>query len=357
LQHPGASVNNMALAVHGASEELLNNTIDSTPPDVFQYNGYKLSPLVAAHRAAVASTDFIFEDPGLKAMIIGKVVDSIKVDGHAYGVPTGIHRENSIFYNLALFTQYNIARPTSMTDVLAACATLKAAGVTCISSAGQSWIADKMWVVVLQSVMGADLFRDFITQTKPITDATVQAGLSAAADVFGTITQQYIDRKHLSDPMFGWNNAAEDLFQGKTAIFMHGDWVKGYLVQLGWTPGVDFEQSGSPGATDIFYYGVDVLGLSAMGPHPVSAREFLTLVASKAGQAAFNKLKGSTPMRTDARELLDPLGQRNMDDLISAKVSMAVVDTMWGDEILAFAQDGDKAKFLAAVTAKGFPAP
>ena len=51
LQYPGASVNNMALAVHGASEDLLNKTIDTTPPDVFQYNGYKLSPLVAAHAA------------------------------------------------------------------------------------------------------------------------------------------------------------------------------------------------------------------------------------------------------------------------------------------------------------------
>jgi glucose/mannose transport system substrate-binding protein len=357
VKFPGAGVNNVALSVHGQAEALLDQTIDSSPPDIFQYNGYKMKLLYTAHPAAIANTDFIFEEPGLMSTVIGRVVDSIKIDGHAYGVPTGIHRENSIFYNSALFAQYKIARPSTMQDVLAACATFKAANVTCIAAAGQSWIADKMWVVVLQSTMGADLFKEFITQAKPLTDPTIQAGLSAAADTFQTITQQYIDRSHLGDTAFGWNNAAYELFQGKAAIYMHGDWVKGYLVQLGWTPGTDFEQGGPPGATDIFYYGVDVFGLTAVGPNGASAHDFLGVVASKEGQAAFNKLKGSTPMRTDARALLDPLGQRNLDDLVGAKLSMAVVDTMWGDEILAFAQDGDKAKFLAAVTAKGFAAP
>lgn len=354
-KYEGAGVENMALSVHGAAEALLDETIDTDPPDVFQYNGYKLKVLNAAHPEALANTDFIFEDSSLKSSVISSVVESIKIDGHAYGVPTGIHRENSIFYNKVLFNEYDIPRPTSMADVLAACATLKAADITCISAAGQAWISDKMWVVILQSTMGADWFKDFITGAKPLTDPAIQAGLDAAADTFRTITQDYIDRSHLDDPDFGWSNAADDLHEGTTAIYMHGDWVKGYLVQLGWTPGVDFEQGGAPGAEDIFYYGVDVFGLTAKGPNPESAKDFLRVVASKEGQAAFNNLKGSTPMREDARSLLDSLGQRNLDDLTSAKLSMAVIDTVWSEELLAFAQDGDKEKFLAAITEKGIP--
>ena len=41
--------------------------------------------------------------------------------------------------------------------------------------------------------------------------------------------------------------AAETLHAGKAAMYIHGDWVKGYLDAEGWTPGVDYDQLPGPG--------------------------------------------------------------------------------------------------------------
>lgn len=105
-------------------------------------------------------------------------------------------------------------------------------------------------------------------------------------------------------------------------MLFHGDWAKGYLVHLGWIPGVDFGVSGPPGASDLFIYGADMFFLPSTAPHFDKAKAFMGTVASPEGQVAFNLMKGSTPMRTDVRAQLDKPGQSNLDDLIDAKVLM-----------------------------------
>jgi glucose/mannose transport system substrate-binding protein len=131
---------------------------------------------------------------------------------------------------------------------------------------------------------------------------------------------------------------------------MHGDWAKGYLVNLGWTPGVDFGVSGPPGASDLFIYGVDTFALPKTAPHPERAREFLAVVGSKDGQVNFNKMKGSTPMRTDVRDRLDSASQQSLDDLANAKVRLPGIDNgMWDTAMGAYVTSGDKAALLATM--------
>ncbi|MEO6600196.1 MAG: hypothetical protein ABIQ16_10015, partial [Polyangiaceae bacterium] len=73
------------------------------------------------------------------------------------------------------------------------------------------------------------------------------------------------------------------------------------------------------------------------------AREFLTTVASPAGQIAFNTIKGSSPIRRDIpSSALDPLGRATVDDLQNAKIRMLIPSRPgWDEALQQFAKDGD----------------
>jgi ABC-type glycerol-3-phosphate transport system substrate-binding protein len=129
-----------------------------------------------------------------------------------------------------------------------------------------------------------------------------------------------------------------------------GDWAKGYLTSLGWTPGVDFGVSGPPGAFDLFWYGDDSFAIPVSAMHQKNAREFLSVVTSKAAQVAFNKQKGSTPIRSDVRDQLDEPGRNSLDNMLNAKVlARSVPANMARTAALTqFLIDGEKGPLIEA---------
>ena len=77
---------------------------------------------------------------------------------------------------------------------------------------------------------------------------------------------------------------------------------------------------------------------------PDGAKNFLATIGSTAGQVAFNKLKGSTPILPGVpRDQLDSEGRATLDDLQNAKYRMLVVGKdAWDNAMLAFATTRDK---------------
>lgn len=342
-EFPRARVTNNGAASGNDAKANLDKEIDSTPPDLFQYNAYYVADFMKAHPGAVKPLDEFFAEPTLHDAVLPDVLGNVTLEGHVYAMPVGLHRENALFYSKQIFAAQKLAPPTTLSEFLDACQKLKAAGIVPVAMGGQGWIMQKMFTQILQGTMGAALFRDFITRVKSPTDPDVKAAFMSAIDVFGTVMTTYVDADQIKNDKVGWTDAAEAVHDGKAAMYLHGDWVKGYFVQLGWSPGVDFGQIGGPGSADLFWYGVDVFGLPEHAPHPTDAHDFLAVVASKEGQVAFNRLKGSTPMRTDVRADLDPLGQATLDDLVNAKVRVPVFNRgEWDDACLQFSKDGDK---------------
>jgi glucose/mannose transport system substrate-binding protein len=347
-----ANVANLAIAGGGNARSWLAQEIHAgSPPDVFQQNGYRMAPFLTALPNSVQPVDDIFNDPSLRDSVIETAVQSVTINGHIVGVPIAIHRENSVFYNYAILTSYNVTAPTSLSQLLDACTKLKKVGIkTPLAMGGQNWIINEVFVDVLQATMGATAFRDFMTGTTPITDSGLQGNLSSAIDTFQQV-MACADQSVIANTKVTWTDAANQLMNGSAAILMHGDWVKGYLQQMGWTPNVDFTMSAAPGTSDIFWYDVDVLALASQAAHPQSGHDFLVMAVSLPAQVAFSALKGSIPIRKDARPLVDTLTQSAIDDISSAAVTMAVVADGWGTAAQTFATDGNKASFLAAINA------
>ena len=134
-------------------------------------------------------------------------------------------------------------------------------------------------------------------------------------------------------------------------MFIHGDWVKGSLVQLVWTPDVDFGVVASPDTADIFLYGMDVFGIPTGAKNPKGAEAFIKTISSPAGQIAFNTLKGSSPVRLDvSTEDFDTMGRQVAEEFRSANYRVGSVPTLpaWDEALFELARSPDQAATLQA---------
>ncbi|HXK16208.1 MAG TPA: ABC transporter substrate-binding protein [Polyangiaceae bacterium] len=350
-KYPHARYSQFSNSSASTWQEVLGMQVDDSPWDVCQLSASDLDKFRVDHPGAVSELDDVYADAGLADAMIPEIRDVVTRNKHHYGVVTGVHRNNSFIYNQQIFDAQKLDPPTTIDEFMAVSAKLKEAGIMPVASDYDTWVLRIMFDEFLAGELGAQGFADFINGKTAATDPDVQAGITAAIDVFDTVITDYIDVTASQDKDYDWSSAARDLHDGNAAMLFHGDWAKGFLVHLGWTPGPDFGVLGPPGASDLFVYGADMFFLPATAPHQELGKNFLGVVASPEGQVAFNKYKGATPMRTDVRDQLDSAGQLSLDGLINAKVLMpGHANDGWDKGIETFAVDHDKAALLKVYT-------
>ena len=341
--HKGARVYHYSEVTAGTIKDVLSENLPKGQFDVFQLSALDLPWLLDTHPGAAKQFDSFYADQGLNDVMLPEIKDAVMGDGHPYGIVTGVHRNNSFIYNKQIFDEQHLTPPTTLAEFVSVSASLKAAGIMPVASSMDTWVLRVVFEELLAGTMGAKRFDAFVKGEITGKDADVQTDLKATIDIFNTVVTDYIDVARSSVADYHWPNSAQDLYDGKAAMLFMGDWAKGYLVHLGWTPGVDFGISGPPGAFDLFVYGADMLALPTTAPHPELARDFLTVAVSREGQVAFNQVKGSTPMRTDLADLLDDTTKATLEDLVNAKVlTPAHSSSVWDAGIKAFATDHDK---------------
>ena len=346
--HEGARVSQYSNTSASTWQEVLGDKIAESPWDVFQLSASDIGKFRDDHEGTVEALDDVYADTDLDAAMIPEIRNVVTIDEHPYGVVTGVHRNNAFIYNKTIFDAQKLDPPTSIEEFLAVSAQLKEAGIMPVASDFDTWVLRILFDEILAGTMGAEGFDKFIKGTTLAADDTeVQAQLASAIDTFDMVLTDYVDVDRSTATDYDWSSAAQDLYDGKAAMLFHGDWAKGFLVHLGWTPGVDFGVLGPPGASDLFVYGADMFGLPTAAPHPELGKDFLKIVASPEGQVAFNAYKGSTPMRADVREMLDEPGKLSLDGLMNAKVLMpGHGNADWEAGIEAFAVDHDKEALL-----------
>lgn len=318
--------------------ELLTKIDEGTPPDLFQGNAYDLSNFVATRPDSLEPLDSLMADEGLDTAIIPKILEDVTVNGNIYAMPVNIHRENTLFYNVQIFSDNHLTPPTTVAEFLDVCATLKAAGITPVATGYQGWILRIMFNSLAMGSMGADAFNNYMAG-----GTRDDAAFGKAVDLMDNVLTNYVNTD-AGDTDFGWTQAADAVYNGEAAMFFHGDWAKAYFEQLGWVPGTDFGVMGAPGATEMFWYGVDTFSMPKSGPNPDGAKRFLSTVGSKEGQVAFNKIKGSSPIRLDVPlSELDSEGRKTLQALQDATyLTFALNRGVWDDAWLTFATVRDK---------------
>jgi glucose/mannose transport system substrate-binding protein len=340
--HPGARVNSSGDASASDVRTKLEMNIATSPPDVFQINAQDIPSWVGMHPGTLSPLDDLFAEPALSAAVLPDVLSRVSSEDQIIAVPVGIHRENALFFNRKIFANLALVPPSTIPELIEACKTIKAAGITPIALSKDGWVVRILFNDIVQGTMGVDTFNDFITGVTPVSDPIIKAKLKESISILREVLTMYVN-PDAGDANFNWSDAADQVFDGKAAMLLHGDWAKGYFVTLGWTPGVDFGQTGGPGASDLFWYAIDAFAAPKLAAHPDTARDFLSVVLSKEAQVAFSRLKGSTPIRTDVSDQLDRLGQTTLRELVGSKRRLPVIAKLvWDDALHAFATDLDE---------------
>jgi glucose/mannose transport system substrate-binding protein len=307
--NPGVSIVNGAVAGGGGSNAqvvLATRLQDNNPPDVWQtHPGASIRQYIDA--GLIADISSVYEQNKLASAIPKEMLQAISKDGKEYGVSTGAHRVNMLWFNKKLLAQAGVTVPTSGYTVdafLADLAKLKAAGVVPLCRGAKAPFATaELFENTLLSVIGANGWKDLTSDQLRWDGPQVRQALSQ----FGKMLSY-------SDPQAGalsWDRATNKLAAGGCAFESLNDSAYGELVKGGATEGTDFGYVPYPGTEGLFLSVVDTFVVASNAKDPGNARAFLATIGTKTTQLAFNKLKGSVPLRTDVDVSSLPAYQRS----------------------------------------------
>lgn len=346
---PSARLFNAAAASGNRAREIFQERMEhNDPPELYQITAHDLRSYVIKHPNDFETLDDVFDKLDLRRVVFPEVLENIKVNGKIYSMPVNLHRENSLIYNKHIFDAQHLSPPRTIQEFLSVCEQLKRAGVVPVATAYQDWVLRIMFSSLTIGVMGGTQFHDVLSGTAP----PDVSKLEQSVELLETVLDRYAN-PDAAEEGFGWLSAVQALYNGDAAMFLHGDWAKGHLMQLGWRPGIDFGVIASPGASDVFLYGIDVFALPSHARNEAAAREFLKTIASPAAQAAFDYIKGASPIRADIpTDRFDEVGKSTLDDLKTAKIRMVVPSRRkWHDAFGPYSRTRNKQELLRTLLA------
>jgi glucose/mannose transport system substrate-binding protein len=322
--HPDVTIVNATVAGGGgsnASVVLAQRLLRGDPPDSWQtFPGGALRQYAAQSQLSDVSS--VVRDSGMAANMPKVVLEGLTVNGKQYGVPTSSHRGNVLFFNRKLLAKAGVADPakgyTSETFV-SDLAKLKAAGVTplCLG-AKDRFTTTALFENVLLGVVGADGWRQITADRFDWRGTKVRQALTQ----FGKILD-YADPEAAG---LSWDAATGKLASGGCAFETMNDSAYGELIKAGAKEGTDFGAIPYPGTDGNYVAVVDTFVRARQAKNGRNASDFLTVIAAPDVQAAFSKVKGSVPIRTDADiSSLSPYQQSAAQALRSQTVLWSIV--------------------------------
>ncbi|MFX1572028.1 MAG: ABC transporter substrate-binding protein [Promethearchaeota archaeon] len=265
-------------------------------PDAFQMHaGYEGVPYYDAN--LLEPIDDLWT-ADLKNVIPDVVQSMNKFGGHYYSMPVNIHRANVVWYSAKLLEDNNIdpEKLTTWTAFFNACTVLHDdGGIAHPISMGQDWTAAHAFEQILASE-GIDVYEDYINgKITSADDEDLVSALTTFKEYLG-----FVDTKE--SPDLTWDAATAAIINNESAFNIMGDWANGEFgpAVANYTYGVEYGTFAPPGTGDMYGLVIDCFQHPKNVAHPKNSDRWLEVVGSKAGQDAFNPLKGSISARTDS---------------------------------------------------------
>jgi glucose/mannose transport system substrate-binding protein len=310
--HPNTSVVRAAAPRQASARALLRSRmIHGNPPDTFQLNGGRdLAAWVDGHglRPRMESLDFLYASEGLAGVFPRDVLDMVSCEGRIYAVPLDIHRTNTLYFHCGVFRRAGLTPPSTLDELYETAAALAAQGIAPLAlGVKHSWTLTMLaFENLMVSDAGGEYYRDFFTGRRSANDPQLRATFEHLARVLSLANADAASLR--------WEQAVDRVRTGAAAMTITGDWAKGYLVNKGFEPGIDFGEVPMPGADGAFVFALDVFGLPKGAAHPSGAIDLLKAFGSREGQDVFSPVKGSMPARLDADlSRYDGFVQRRVD--------------------------------------------
>ncbi|KQZ53092.1 ABC transporter substrate-binding protein [Massilia sp. Root1485] len=301
----------------------INRIIGGNPPTAAQFNTSKQF-LDIIEEDLLNPVDDLARRDRWDQVLPAPIVDVIKVRGHWYAVPMNIHMQTWIWYSKAAFAKAGITRePATMDELFAALDKLKAAGVIPLAHGGQAWQDILLFSMVLSNMGGRELYLKVIRDRD---QAAIRSAEFRKVLVAYKRLQGYVDP---ASPGRNWNDATALVIGGKAGMQIMGDWAKGEFIAAGQAPGRQFGCLPGLGADSPYLIQGDVFVFPKTDDAgALRAQKLLASVVENPGvQLAFNKLKGSVPVRLDADDSqFDACARKGMAILRDPKRPVGVAE-------------------------------
>jgi len=332
-QNPDVEFINSAVAGGAGTNAravLATRLSQNQPPDSWQ--GHAGQELIGTYvkDQKIEPLNFLYEQEGWLDVMPDTLIPLISQDGNIYSVPVNIHRANVLWTNPAVLEANGVAVPTTLDEWIAAMDTLQAAGVQPLAM-GEQWTAMHLMETVFLASLGPDAYNGLWSGSTDWGSPEVKAAIENYVKVLGYVNS---DAASLS-----WQDAAQLVIDGKAAFNVMGDWAQGFFQELGKEPNTDYGWAPVPGTGGVFQFLSDSFVLAVGAPHRDEAIAWLKVAGSKAGQDAFNPVKGSIPARSDGdRNLYNVYLQSAMDDwanntVVGSLAHGVVANDSWKSEI------------------------
>ncbi|MET7425586.1 ABC transporter substrate-binding protein [Dactylosporangium sp. NPDC005555] len=325
--NPNVDVVNAAVAGGAGSQAvvaLAKRLQHGNPPDVWQTFAGK-SVQGYADRGVIRDVTSVFTEGDLRATMQPTILRSLMRDGKPYGVPTGAHRSNMLWFNTALLNRAGVALPSSdytLAAFLDGLRKVRASGAIPLCLGGKDpFTTVELFENVLLSTIGVKGWQDMAADRLNWRSAQVRTALRT----FGAILAY-------ADPEAGtstWDAATKKLATGGCAFESLNDSAYGELVADGAREGKDFGAVPFPGTGDSFLAVVDVFVAATRARNAKNALAFLSDISKPATQIPFSKAKGSVPVL------------RNVDVSSLSAYQRDASKSLWGSSVLLSVAHGE----------------
>lgn len=251
------------------------------------------------------------------SQVLPKVLnDQMQAEGHYVAVPLGVARVNVLWANAAIMRRVNQNRaPANWDEFFVLCDRLKAEGITPLAHSEVKWQVATLFEAVTLGVCGASHYVSAFCKQD-------HAALTSAKTIQALETFRRLKDYCSPDPVGReWNLATADVINGKAAMQLMGDWVKGEFDTANKQPNTDYLFWAAPTQNGEYSFAADTLTFFRQDdPARLKAQnDFASLLMTPEVQIAYNKHKGSIPARTDIdTQKLDTYGRASAQDFTQA---------------------------------------
>ena len=324
--HPGVEPVNAAVAGGAGSQAIValaKRLQAGDPPDVWQtFAGKSVRGYAARGTVRDVSSVLTAE---VSAAMQPTIRQSLNQGGKPYGVPTGAHRSNVLWFNIDLLRKAGVTPPTgdySLATFLTDLQKVKASGATALCLGGKDpFTTAELFENTLLSTIGTAGWKNMINDRLDWRSAKVRTALRSFGDM---LTYADPEASGLS-----WDAATKKLATGGCAFESVNDSAYGELVASGAQEGRDFGAAAFPGTDGSFLAVVDVFVAATKAENAKNALGFLGGISTPATQIAFNKAKGSVPVL------------RNVDVSSLPAYQQQSSKTLWASPVLLSVAHGE----------------
>jgi glucose/mannose transport system substrate-binding protein len=306
---PGVETVNGAVAGGAGSNAIValaKRLQKGDPPDVWQtFNGKAVQGY--ARTGEIRGLGSIFQTEHLDAAMNPTILRSVMRDGRPYGVPTGAHRSNVLWFNRRLLARAGVAPPSSeltLAGFLADLQKVKASGAVALCLGGKDrFTTVELFENTLLSTIGTSGWKDLVGDDLDWRGGKVKSALRSFDAILGYADPQ---AKGMT-----WDQATRRLASGGCAFESMNDSAFGELRAAGAREGTDFGAAPFPGTADSFLAVVDVFVAAKKAQNAKNALAFLSTISEPSVQLPFSRDKGSIPVLRDVDVASLPPYQRS----------------------------------------------